>query len=115
MWNAISLVEDLNSCRRVQFLRRGATTPGQSGPGSDGNEGVLRIPQISSIAGTSTSDCLVSYPGHSLGRGVLPLGREAVGVFYNPSRLGKSVFLGYLMPKQSWKKAKRGTYLILRW
>ena len=40
---------------------------GQSGPGSDGNEGVLRIPQSSSIAGTSPSDCLVSYPGHSLG------------------------------------------------
>ena len=31
----------------------GATTLGQSGPGSDGNEGVLRIPQSSSIAGTS--------------------------------------------------------------
>ena len=44
----------------------GATTPGQSGPGSDGNEGVLRIPQSSSTAGTSPSDCLVSYPGHSL-------------------------------------------------
>ena len=45
----------------------GATTPGQSGPGSNGNEGVLRISQSSSIAGTSPSDCLVSYPGHSLG------------------------------------------------
>ena len=32
---------------------------------TDGNEGVLRIPQSSSIAGTSPSDCLVSYPGHS--------------------------------------------------
>ena len=30
----------------------GATTPGQSGPVSDGNEGVLRIPQSSSTAGT---------------------------------------------------------------
>ena len=45
----------------------GATTLGQSGPGSDGNEGVLHIPQSSSTAGTSPSDCLVSYPGHSLG------------------------------------------------
>ena len=42
----------------------GATTPGQSGPGSDGNEGVLRIPQISSITGIWPSDCLVSYLGH---------------------------------------------------
>ena len=47
----------------------GATTPGQSEPGSDGNEGVLRIPQSSSTAGTSPSDYLVSYPVHLLGRG----------------------------------------------
>ena len=32
-----------------------------------GNEGALCIPQSSSITGTSPSDCLVSYPGHSLG------------------------------------------------
>ena len=51
---------------------------------------VLCIPQSSSIARTSPSDCLVSYPGHSLG-GVLSLGREALGVFYSPSRLGKSL------------------------
>ena len=43
----------------------GATTPSQSGPGSDGNEEVFRIPQSSSITGTSASDCLVTYPGHS--------------------------------------------------
>ena len=65
----------------------GATIPGQSEPGSDGNKGVLRIPQSSSITGASPSDCLVSYLGHSLS-GVLPLYREAVGVFYSPSRLG---------------------------
>ena len=38
----------------------GATTPGQSGPGSDGNERVLGIPRSSSITGTSLSDCSVS-------------------------------------------------------
>ena len=27
---------------------------------------LFRIPQTSSITGTSPSDCLVSYPGHSL-------------------------------------------------
>ena len=47
----------------------GANTLSQSGPGSDSNEGVLRIPQSSSITGTSPSDCLVSYPGHLLGEG----------------------------------------------
>ena len=41
-----------------------ATTPGQSGPGSDGCEGVLRIHQSLCITGNSPSDCLVSYPGH---------------------------------------------------
>ena len=44
----------------------GATIPGQSGPGSNGNEGVIRISQSPSITKTSRSDCLVSYPGHSL-------------------------------------------------
>ena len=39
----------------------GATTPGQSGPGNDGDKGVLRIPQSSSITGTSPSNCLESY------------------------------------------------------
>ena len=44
----------------------GATIPGQSGPRSNGNEGVLCIPPNSSITGTLPSDCLVSYPGCSL-------------------------------------------------
>ena len=39
----------------------GASIPGQSGPESNGNEGVLRIPQSPSITGTSPWDCLVSY------------------------------------------------------
>ena len=45
----------------------GATIPGQDGPGSDDNKGVLHIPQNSSISGASPSDCFVSYTGHSLG------------------------------------------------
>ena len=35
----------------------GTTTPGQSGPGSSGNEGVLHIPQSSRIA-PSPSDAI---------------------------------------------------------
>ena len=60
-----------------------ATTSGQSGPGSNGNERVFHIPQSSSITEASPSVCLVSYPRHSLG-GVLPLCREALNVFYSP-------------------------------
>ena len=44
----------------------GATTLGQSRPGSDGNERALHIPQNSSIIETSPSDYLVLYPEHSL-------------------------------------------------
>ena len=43
-----------------------AITPGKSGPGSDGNEGVPRIPRSSIITGASPLDFLVLYPGHSL-------------------------------------------------
>ena len=57
---------------------------GQNGPGSDGNEEVLCIPQIT---GASPSDCFVSY-GTLVG-GVLPNNRDAVGEFYSPSRLGQ--------------------------
>ena len=39
-----------------------------SGPGSDGNKGVPRIPQSSCITGASPSDYLLSYPGHSFGK-----------------------------------------------
>ena len=40
-----------------------ATTPGQSGPESNGNEGVLHLPQIFK-AGALPSDSLMSYPRH---------------------------------------------------
>ena len=39
----------------------------QGGPGSDSNDGMLRIPQSSSITGTAPSDYLLSYAGHSFG------------------------------------------------
>ena len=45
-----------------------AITLSQSGPGINGNKGVLHIPQSSSITGTSPSDYLVSYLRHSLGK-----------------------------------------------
>ena len=76
-------------CQTILFdpLLSSATTPDQSGPGSDYNKGVLRIPQSSSITETFPSDCLVSYIRTIIGR-VLPLCWEAVGVLYSPYRLG---------------------------
>ena len=38
----------------------------QSGLGSDGTQEVLYIPLCSSVAGTSPSDCFVSYPWYTL-------------------------------------------------
>ena len=58
-----------------------------SGPWSYGSECVLHISQSPSVIRNSASDCLVSYPWHSLA-GVLLLCWDAVGVFYIPSRLG---------------------------
>ena len=66
----------------------GTTTPGRSGSGSNGNKGIFRIPQNSSITGASPSNCFVPYPGYWL-VGVLPLCRYAANVFYSTSRLGQ--------------------------
>ena len=62
----------------IQFIRYYHSW--QSGPESDGNEGVLRIPQSSSTAGTSPSDYLLSYPGYSLGGGLTPLQRSSQSI-----------------------------------
>ena len=50
----------------IDRILLGAITPGQSGPGSNGNERVLYIPQISKVEGL-LSNCLMSYLAHSLG------------------------------------------------
>ena len=69
----------------------GTTSLSQSGPGNNNNERVLHISR-SSRTGTTPSDILVSYLGHSLGGGVLLLCRNAVGVCYIPMRLGYALF-----------------------
>ena len=60
-----SISTQFSSIWRIDRTLSGATTLGQSGPGSNGNEKILHIPQSSSISRTS-SHCLESYPGHSL-------------------------------------------------
>ena len=78
----------------------GATTPGQSGLGTADNEGVLSIPQSSSITETTPSDFLESYTGRSL-VSVLPFYREAVSVFCCPSRLGNVIKISKNV-RQTW-------------
>ena len=56
-----------NKSISIDRILSGATTLGQSAPGSDGNEEVLRIPRSSRITETSRSNCLVSNLGYLLG------------------------------------------------
>ena len=65
----------------------GATTLGQSRPGSNGNERVLRIPQSSSITGATPSDCLVSYYSAA------PANRARWGRVYPSARIIPSVLV----------------------
>ena len=69
----------------------GATTRGQSGHGSDGNEGVLCIPK-SSCNYWSLVIRSFSLISRTLIVRVLPLCRDIVGVFCSPSQLGQLIF-----------------------
>ena len=80
----------------------GPTPAIHSGPGNNGNEGILHIAPCSRT-GTTPSDGLVSYLIHSLDEGrVLRFCRDTISVFYSLFvRLlgfyGISTFVGYLM------------------
>ena len=62
----------------IDEILSGATSLESCGPGSDGNEGLLRIPQSSSINGASPSDYFVSYPGPSFGESYHYADRQSV-------------------------------------
>ena len=69
----------------------GATTPSQSGSRSNGNERVIRIPKAPALL-EPHHQFLYSHTGHSLVEvGGLLVCRDAVNVFYSPSRLGKEI------------------------
>ena len=57
---SLECVQSNSSIWSIDETLSGATTLGQSGPGSDGNEGVACITQSSSIAEASPLDCFVS-------------------------------------------------------
>ena len=66
----------------IDRMLSGITTLGESGPGSDGNEGVPCIPQCSSIIKAFSSDGFVPYPGHQLVGGSYPLPFEMQSVYF---------------------------------
>ena len=65
----------------------GAFTPDQSGPESDGNKEVVRIPSKFQHYWSLTIR-LFSFISRTLVGGVLTLCRDVVGVFYSPNSLG---------------------------
>ena len=81
----------------------GATTPGQSGLWSDGNKVLLRIPQSYSITGTSSSVCCASYPGYSLGGGLMPLQRCSICILQSQSTEQGTIWLS----RNDWIMLKR--------
>ena len=83
-------------------LLSGATILGQSQPGSDVNKGVLHIPQSSRITGTSPSDCLVSYLGHSLGGGSYPTAEKHSVYSTVPANWVREL-LGHIDKKFLWR------------
>ena len=61
-----SIIGQFSSIWPIDRTLPDAATPGQSRTGSDGNKGILRISQCSSITRYSLSDCLIPYPGQKL-------------------------------------------------
>ena len=70
----------------------GATTPGSEWTWEQWQwRSTPHSPKLC-ITGAWQSDCLMSYPEHLLGSGVLLLCRDAVGIFYSPRQLGSVYF-----------------------
>ena len=86
----------------IDGTQSGTTTLGQSGPESNGNEGVFHIFQ-SSRTGASPWDSFVTYPRYLMRRGVLTICRDAVSVIYSPSQMvWVSVLILYHAHKHTW-------------
>ena len=80
------LLSAINDILTIDGTLTGTTTPDQSGPGSNTNEGETSYYSKLQDWMLTVRCRLVSYPGHMLcGWGNLPLCRGAVGKFYNTS------------------------------
>ena len=92
------------------------TTPSQSRLESDGNEGVLYIPQSSSITGALQSDCLVPYLGHVLAKeGLTLLQRCCWCILQSPAEWANDIFCTvhkYLKKKTKKKQTKNGNLFL---
>ena len=85
-----SISTQFSSIWLIDRALSGATTLGQNGPESNGNEGVLCIPQNSSITRTLPSDLFSVISRTLVGAGIY-LSAEMQLVFYSPSQLGNMI------------------------
>ena len=67
----------VSSIQPLDRTQSGTTTPRPSGPKSNGDEGILRIPQSSSITGTSSIGLFNVISGTLVGGGLTPLQRSS--------------------------------------
>ena len=82
-----SLVYTQFKCQQFYLTQSGATIPGQSGPGSDGYEGgALHFTKLQHY--WSLRIRLFNVILRTLIRGILPLCRDRINVFYSSSQLG---------------------------
>ena len=75
-----------SSIQPIDWTLSGTTSPAQSGPTSNGNEGVQRIPKAPALLEPHHPIIYCSIKDTRWC--VLPLCIDAVGVFYSPSQLG---------------------------
>ena len=92
-----SIGPQFSSTRPIDKSLSGATTPGENGPGSDGNKGVLRVPQSFSITGDDRSFSAVS--------------RTDVGGSLTPLRRGSRCILQLHL---IWPKSKKKKKTLMR-
>ena len=98
------MIKQFSSIWPIESTLEGSTTPGQSGPGNDGNEAIFHIPQSSIRMFSVISRTLVGLGG------VLPHSRDEGGVFCSLNRLGphiKSCSLWFASYFLSWKFTKK--------
>ena len=94
--------------RSIDMTLSGTATLSQCRRRSAGNKRVFHILQISSITGTSQLDCLVSYPGHSLG-GIYPSAEMQLLYSTSPAEWAMAYFHSRTVFHALTLNSKRGT------
>ena len=96
-----------NSIWPIDRTFPGATSLDQSRPRSDGNEGRLHLPQSLNFNGASSSACLMSYPGCSLGESYLSVETQSLYSMVPADWTGGTRPISYGIPFEHRKKRQK--------